>query len=483
MTTRQPQMSREFVNVLFDWYADYDYRGSNRFIYNCLRINSHFFEEGIKRLWHYIGYCGEARAEDLASIAKQSIERAQIYANEVHWLECRDFCGGNVPDGHNVEILSRLNYPKNTVVYLHTRTVIEVDETALIAFLQPSVENFTMNGAFVGTFDTFLDVLHDRCPDLKELGLHCEKVNFKKLEGYLERSPQLQTLQIHTTSAGWSLDTFKLASQLQELRTLDCPNIEAQWMNSVFNGFPSLCSLHATMSVDAVEKFHAIAPTLRYLTLNHLKNTTSSSRLFKAASLYQKLVWFEVNLDALEGSQHDGINGEDLVLLAERCPKLACLRVVGQESHPVIHGITDEVMKRFAQRCCKLEDFFWLVDDTSSPSFDVLRSLGKHCRKIECIRISVNASWDSLRLEPGPKVLFKNLIQLWLAFRGDEQKVSAWAEDSMNIKRLAGFLGPNTPSLHPVVLIAGSGLENNLEEAMTKELREQMTAVTGRDYW
>lgn len=483
MATHTPPISAELINILFDWYSD-DASSDEyyHFFYECLCINRLFFQEGTKRLWQFVGYCGKATIEDLAKIAERSTQRAQIYANEVQWLVFRDMCGGNVPDVHCVKALSQLKYPKIKAITLNTEKQLELNESTFIAYLQPSLRELEIDGAFLGTSDTLLEILADKCPDLEELSFRCEKYNFTKLDHYLAKASQiqeggLQQLRIHTANTGWSSKAFKFASDLPELRTLECPNIETEWIRAISIGFPSLWNLQVSTTVETLEMLSTLAPGLKFLTLSELKYSASLPHLFKSVALYQELLWFEVNLHTAKETQDAVINGNDLTLLAQSCGQLETFRVVAQESHPVICDITEELIDTFTRHCPALEGFFWLTDEASSLDFGALRSIGKHCREMSCMRISVKGGSMPSNLGPSAEVLYPELVQLWLVSRGDRQELLTWVKGADNMKKLAGFLGANMPELHSFTFIAGTGLDETLDEATGIELRKLIDEV------
>jgi hypothetical protein len=452
-------------------------------LFTSLSVNQLFSQEASRILWYGCGTdwnsatAGHVTPDmrHLGQIVEQNVQRAQIYANLIHVLQFRvegemnefaeearwheEFFKLQFPALEQVDL-----YPSENAITLNTGEVV----------LHYAQSNLKRMGFHAGSqlHDSFLDTLCERCPKLRELILKPIRGNTitkERLVAFLKRTTALQNLQTgaHFEKL-WTQQAFEVISTYQNLELLHMHHIEDSWITALNQKttpsvFPKLKYLYAGVSDTGLELLHRFIPELWSLTLEN-EELGPSHQILAIASRFTALTALKIQL-----GENSSISGQELVQLAENCPKLSKLSIA--EDHPIAcipsaSGITDELMETFARNTPCLQELCLVFDSQlpvalHSPTFQSFRFLGRHCPDLTTLIFTCSLDWNEVR-QSSSEILFP---KLWLLKVFGLHSLDTDDEDV--VKDLAKKLTSFAPKLMDFSFDEPTEVEEVLEDAIT----------------
>jgi hypothetical protein len=453
-------------------------------LFTSLFLNKLFFQEASRILWYGCGnewnsaIAGHVTPDicHLARIVMQDAKRAQIYANIIHVLQFRD-------DGEEYEIaekarwhheLSQLQFPalEQVDLYASEDAITMNTGEAVLHYAQSNIKRMALH-AGSQLNDSFLDTLCKRCPKLREIILESIRDNTITQEGltkFIRKTPELQHLQFGDEfEQVWTQQIFEAISTYQNLvllhvhHTIDDSWITALHRKTTHSAFPKLRHLCAGVPTRALELLHRFIPELSTLRLKNEK-LGSSHQILVAASRFKALTELKIHF-----GKDNSISGQELVQLAQNCPSLRNLSIGEEYQGAHIPGgfwINDELMETFARNAPNLRDLHLVFHPRSPvaspfPTFQSLRSLGRHCPALVFLTLTCDVDWDEVR-RCSSGMLFPELWSLKLfglhRLEHDDEDV---------IKEIAKRLTSLAPSLKHLSFNEPTDGEDLLADAVT----------------
>ena len=157
---------------------------------------------------------------------------------------------------------------------------------------------------------------------------------------------------------------------------------------TTFPAFPGLRHFYTGISDQGLEYLVQSAPYLELLSLK-LENPPLSHYILAAASNFTRLITLVIQF----GSQ-SSLSGQDLLLLAQKCPHLAELEIGYVRSQPSVFGMTDSIIDEVSQRIPKLSHLRLILDHPEPLTWNSLLSLARHCKNLETLRLSCGFTWQ-----------------------------------------------------------------------------------------
>jgi hypothetical protein len=466
-------------------------------LFTSLFVNRLFFREATRILWYGCGTdwnsatAGHVTPDirHLGQIVEQSAQRAQIYANLIHVLQFRDEgeLNGFADEARWHQKFLQLDFPALEQVDLYpSEDAITLNTGEVV--LHYAQSNLKRLGFHAGSQldNSFLNRLCERCPRLQELILTTIKgsiITKEELAAFLKRTIALQNLQISAEFQKlWTQQAFETVSMYQNLGLLHMHHIEDSWItaidrNGVSSVFPNLKHLYAGVLHTGLELLHRFIPKLRGLTLEN-EELGPSHQILLAASRFTALTELKIQLG--EASR---ISSQELVQLARNCPKLRKLSIAEDQSAaciPSASGITDELMENFARNAPYLHELCLIFNPQlpvtlHSPTFQSLRSLGRHCPDLIILTFFCSMDWDGFR-QSSSEILFS---ELWFLKLFGLHSLDTDDEDV--VKDLAKKLMSISPKLMDFSIDEPTEAEELLEDAVTHMCYGIGVAINGGD--
>jgi hypothetical protein len=453
-------------------------------LFTSLFLNKLFFQEASRILWYGCGnewnsaIAGHVTPDicHLARIVVQDVNRAQIYANIIHVLQFRD-------DGEEYKIaeearwhheLSQLQFPalEQVDLYASEEAITMNTGEVVLHYAQPNIKRMALH-AGSQLNDSFLDTLCKRCPKLREIILESIKDNTVTQEGLtklIRSTPELRHFQIGDEfEQVWTQQVFEAISTYQNLvllhvhYTVDDSWITALDYKTTHSTFPKLRHLCARVPTRALELLHGFIPELSTLRLKN-EELGPSHQILVAASRFRALTELKIHF-----GNDNSISGQELVQLAQNCPSLRDL-CIGEEypgaCTPGASGINDELMETFAKNAPNLRDLHLVFHPrfpvaSPIPTFQSLRSLGRHCPALVFLTLTCDVDWDEVR-RCSSGMMFPELWSLKLfGLHGLEHN------DEDVIKEIAKRLVSLAPSIMHLSFHEPTDVEDLLADAVT----------------
>jgi hypothetical protein len=438
------------------------------FARTCLLVNRLFFEETCRILWHGCGaqYFSAAAGHPtpdichLASISRQSRERAQVYANFLRILTfgqpADTYPYGDEAQWHGN--LACLEFPQlQEVGFSIADDAVNLNKADVVLhYAQPSVKIFRLHeGSELS--DSFLDALNAQCPQLQQVFLRTSAENAITEAGlvrFLVSCGSLESLQLEGGfDELWARDAFHAAAQYAGLELLGAPMIQEEWIKDLKTGFPALSTLYTSTSIRGLDMLHQLVPNLTTLRTKSQSPCTTIS----AIASFTKLQELRLSFD--EDSSFDG---EELLVLATECPNLRELIFAEESEHPKVAGLDDSMMDRIARHLPSIKSLTLNVDTTKPLTMHSIRTLSSRCPKLEKLSLSsITIDWDELASRPDDDVMSTKIWSIDI-FLHDDQPLLPYNEgydeeqtDSNRIAELASSFSSWFPKLAYFNLVGG----------------------------
>jgi hypothetical protein len=199
------------------------------------------------------------------------------------------------------------------------------------------------------------------------------------------------------------------------------------------------------------------APNLDTLSLD-LQSFPPSHNILASASNFTKLTRLTIHF----GPQ-SSISGDDLILLAQKCPELAEL-YIGEEGHPPSgSGITNIIIDELAQKMPKISELILVFRQPDSLSWQSLVSFARHCKYLQMLKLSCNISWLGA-VAGAQEYAFFALWSLELILNENNRELQNISDEQINI-----FVLPIltlAPKLKKFVVEGGNEVDQMLETAI-----------------
>lgn len=372
------------------------------------------------------GNYGGPKIAHLANILSNSPQRAQFYANLITGLsfseegEKRDF----LEEGRFHQQLKTLQFPQLKSAIFHGLEGGWHTGEAMLHYLQPNLESFSVHFGCQMS-DRLLEALSQSCPKLRDFDMDDIHNNTVSKEGLVSF---LKATDLHSLKLGTSFknclthEAFIAMCECQNLILLSIPEIEDDWISSLpkttrFH-LSTLGCLYTTISDQGMKSLAQYTPELGYLDLN-LQDLPPSSHIIASAACCNLL-----NHLTIKFGQRSSVDSYDLLLLARNCPNLSelVLEYDLMGDFPSTLGVDDNVMDGIAQKWPAIKELTLMLH-LPNVTWRSALSFGRHCKKLEKLKLCCNFSWEKVMLHVANNT-FPELLDLSITFsqvNSDEQ--------------------------------------------------------------
>jgi hypothetical protein len=389
-------------------------QSDHHFLQTCRTINKIFFNEINRIVWNTVGESIgiSPPISKLAKLVRKSPQRAQVYANFVHFLRF-GYEIGQDDSGASTRLietirwhpeLMKLEYPELRHICFFGR--LKEDPgfkwdigLAALHYAKPSVTNFDV-AVMNGFSDVYLDDLASSCPSLTNLNLSSagsNTVTGNGLSRFLHHVPNLRFVYVKEAfENAWTPESLTLFAKLQKLKIVylgtmpdscftSLPNIDGQT-------FPALERIHVGLSDLGLDR---LAPYAIKLTELHLENTTLPPSEHVLASASKLVNLKRLFIDFTKGSV---IDGNDILLLARSCAKLEVLYISDIQRRirgaaPEVVNLDDDTVLELSGSLESLRSFNLVIGEPRLLTYKSVKYLSLNCPLLDSLLLSCDFDW------------------------------------------------------------------------------------------